>query len=223
MCCTHPAENTGRKKSPSAHHRTILLGYICATKDVSTVGKNLLNSNTCPHNMVNIGPLKADIGLGVWGTSANFNGFCVFASLLHRYRSVEVNQTLHYVWPSPGLLHYIYIFGGCCLLTEFCPVQNSVCILLYWLPALLYDTRAVGVSRSLWRGIFMRQGGHPVRHWAVKLCSCLGFNLYVYELLKVNFGVLILLSNYKTNNVYCIIEAVFIACRHSHFKTMQKQ
>ena len=39
--------------------------------------KKLLNSNsssTCPHNMVNFGPLTAEIGSGVWGTPANFNG-----------------------------------------------------------------------------------------------------------------------------------------------------
>jgi len=32
MCCTRLAGNTGRKKSPSAHHRTTLLDYIFATK-----------------------------------------------------------------------------------------------------------------------------------------------------------------------------------------------
>ena len=32
MCCTRLAENTGRKKSPSGHHRTALSGYIFATK-----------------------------------------------------------------------------------------------------------------------------------------------------------------------------------------------
>ena len=33
--------------------------------------------------MVNFGPLTAEIGSGVWGTLANFNGFCVLAALLH--------------------------------------------------------------------------------------------------------------------------------------------
>jgi len=42
----------------------------------------------------------------------NFNVFRVLASLPHRRRSTEVNETLHGVWPSPGLVHYIYIFGG---------------------------------------------------------------------------------------------------------------
>jgi len=40
--------------------------------------KNLLSSNissTCPHNMVNFGPLVAEIVSLVWGTPGNFNGF----------------------------------------------------------------------------------------------------------------------------------------------------
>ena len=81
-------------------------------KHVSTIGKNL-NSNissTCPHNMV--GPLTAEICWQVWGTPANFNGFRVSASLLQRRRSPEANETLHSVWPSPGLVHNIYIFRG---------------------------------------------------------------------------------------------------------------
>ena len=48
----------------------------------------------------------------VWSTPANFNGFRVLASLLHRRRSTEVNETLHDVWPTPALLHYIYIWSG---------------------------------------------------------------------------------------------------------------
>jgi len=62
--------------------------------------------------MLNFGQLIAEICSGVWGTPANFNGFRVLASLLQRRRSTEVNQTLHDVWPSPRLLHYIYIFVG---------------------------------------------------------------------------------------------------------------
>jgi len=77
--------------------------------------KNLLNSNiacTCPHKMVNFSPLTADICWQVWGTPANFNGFHVLASLLHRRRSLEANQTLHDLWPSPGLVHYTYTLWG---------------------------------------------------------------------------------------------------------------
>jgi len=59
------------------------------------------------------------------------------ASLLQRRRSTEANQTLHNVWPLPGLVDYIYIFGDCCSVMEFCQVQNSLCVLAsfalsYW-------------------------------------------------------------------------------------------
>ena len=60
------------------------------------------------------------------------------ASLLQRRRSSEANQTLHDVWPSPALVHCIYIFGGSWPVTEFCPVQNSLYVqvlrssILYW-------------------------------------------------------------------------------------------
>jgi len=60
--------------------------------------KNLLNSNissTRSFNMMNLGQLMAEISWRVWGTPANFNGFRVLAALLHRRRSMEVNQTLH--------------------------------------------------------------------------------------------------------------------------------
>jgi len=75
-----------------------------------------------------LGPLMAEIGLPVWGTPANFNRFRVLPLLLQRRYSPEANQTLHDVWPSPGLVQYIYIFGGSCSRTEFGQVQNSLCI-----------------------------------------------------------------------------------------------
>jgi len=69
--------------------------------------KNLLNSNrssTCPYNVVNFGLLTADNDCFFSCTPANFNGFRALASLLHRRRSPEVNQTVHDIWPSPGRL-----------------------------------------------------------------------------------------------------------------------
>jgi len=75
-----------RQNSPSGHHRTTLSGYIFTTKArIDNRKENLLNSNispTCLHNMANFDPLKAEIGLPVWGTPAIFNGFRVLASLL---------------------------------------------------------------------------------------------------------------------------------------------
>ena len=118
------------QESPSGHHLTTLSGYIFATKAcIDNRKKNLLSSNissTCPHNMVNVGPLAAEIVSLVWGTPSNFNGFRVLSTFLQRRRSTEVNQTLHYVWPSPGQVRYIYTFGISCPLTEFCHVQNSL-------------------------------------------------------------------------------------------------
>jgi len=59
--------------------------------------KNLLSSSvssTCPHSMVNFGPLAAEIGLVVWCTPPNFNGFHILVVLLHGTPVVGVSQTL---------------------------------------------------------------------------------------------------------------------------------
>jgi len=143
MCCKRLAENTGHKKiaknSPFAHHRTTLSGYIFAMKAcIDNRKKNLLNSHsffTCPDNMVNFGSLTPEVRWRVWGTPANFNRFRILASLLHQRRSTEVNQTLHGVWPSPGLIHYIYVFE---ILTQRnfarCKIHfaSKSCVLLHW-------------------------------------------------------------------------------------------
>jgi len=86
------------KKSPSAHHRTTLSGYIFTTKArIDNRKKNLLSSNTSStslHNMVNFGVLAAEIDAVVWGTRANFNGFRALAAWLHGSQVVGVSQTL---------------------------------------------------------------------------------------------------------------------------------
>jgi len=140
--------------------------------------EKMLNSNissTCLHNMANFGALTAEIGSVVWGTPANFNGFRVLPSLLQRRRSPEANQTLYDVWPSPGLVLYIYIFLDSCPLREFCQVQSSLYVQVLRSPilaALMYSTALEQwASEKLRRGIFRRQGGYPVRHWAVELSS----------------------------------------------------
>jgi len=59
--------------------------------------EKLLNSNispTCPHNMVNFGPLAAEICWRVWGTPTHFNVFRVLPSLLHGILVMGVSQTL---------------------------------------------------------------------------------------------------------------------------------
>jgi len=143
MCCTQLAENTGCKKSPKICHLGTITQLCRAVslqiKHVSTIAKkNLLNSNIssrCPHNMANFGPLTAEIVSLVWGTPANFSGFHILSSLLQRCRSTEENQTLHAVWPSPGLVHYTFS-GALAPGRNFarCKIHftSKFCVLLYW-------------------------------------------------------------------------------------------
>jgi len=100
-CCTRLAENTERKNDAKNRHPGTI-PQLCPAissqlRHVSTIGKNLLNSNmssTCSHNMVNFGPLVAEICWQVWGTPANLNGFRVLAALLHGIPVLGVSQTL---------------------------------------------------------------------------------------------------------------------------------
>jgi len=84
------AGNAGPKKWPKSRHLGTI-AQLCRAissqlRHVSTIGKNLLSidmSTTYPHNMVNFGPLAAEICWRVWGTPENFNWFRVLAVLLH--------------------------------------------------------------------------------------------------------------------------------------------
>jgi len=97
-CCTWLSGNAGRKtiakKSPSAHHRTTLSGYIFANKTHIDWEKNLLSSNIsfrCPHNMVNFGLLEAKINPVVWAPPLISTAF---ASWQRYSEVVGVSQTL---------------------------------------------------------------------------------------------------------------------------------
>jgi len=100
MCCSRLAANTWCKKVAKNRHLGTI-AQLCRAlssqlRHVLTIGKNLLSSNissTCPHNMVNFGPLAAEIISLVLGTPANFNGFCFLAALLHGTLVVGVSQT----------------------------------------------------------------------------------------------------------------------------------
>jgi len=122
------------QKSPSTHHRTDCRAISSQLRYISTIGKNLLNSNmssTCPHNMVNFRPLTAEIGSGVWGTPANVNGFRVLAALLHVTSSgrqpnfAALNRRRHLYSagrPSRWALAHILVFFflGLMLEQSFC-------------------------------------------------------------------------------------------------------
>ena len=121
MCSTRLAVNTGRKNRHFGTIAQLCRAISSQLRHVSTIGKKLLNSNTsstCSDNMVNFGLLKVEICWQVWGTPANFNGFCVLAVLLHGTLVVGVSQTLrrwtegtnyirqgsHHVWHWPTFL-----------------------------------------------------------------------------------------------------------------------
>ena len=122
MCCTRLAGNTGlkndAKKSPSAHHCTTLLGHIFATKACIDNRKKLVKQQylpTRPYNMVNFGPLVAEIVSLVWGTPANFNGFRVLAPLLYS-QTAALNRGRHRYSagrPSRWALAHILVMWTC--------------------------------------------------------------------------------------------------------------
>jgi len=86
MRYTRLAANTRRNNRHLGTMEQLCQAISSQLRHVSTIGKKFLSSNTssiCPGNMVNFGPLTAEIGSGVWGTRANFNWFRVLAALLH--------------------------------------------------------------------------------------------------------------------------------------------
>jgi len=103
MCCRWVAGNAGPKKSPKIRDLGTI-AQLCRAissqlKNTSTIGKKLVKQQDLLHmlhNMVNFGPVAAEIGPVVWGTPINFNGFCVLAELLHGTLLLGVSQTLRH-------------------------------------------------------------------------------------------------------------------------------
>ena len=172
------------KKSPSAHHRTILLGCIFATKACIDNRKKILwssnISSTCLHNMANFGLLAAEICWRVWCTHQISTGFASWlrycSDVAHR-RPTKLCTTFGRLWASTLYIHC----RGSCPLTEFCQVQNSLCVQVLrsrnyigsvtvrhssngrqpnfasWCKEWNYGTFADGVT-------YIRLGGHHVGH-----------------------------------------------------------
>jgi len=79
------------------HHRTTLSRHIFATKARIDNQKKIVKQQYLlhmSHNMLNFGPLTAEICWQVWGTPANFNEFRVLAALLNGTLVVGISQTL---------------------------------------------------------------------------------------------------------------------------------
>jgi len=115
-----------RQKSPSGHHPTTLSGYIFVTKAcIDSRKKNLLSSNissTCPYNMVNFGPLAAEMVSLVWGTPGNFNGFrvlllVVVVVMYHMWSVYRISYLTGNVVSLPGHLNCMFS-GSCCWFTS---------------------------------------------------------------------------------------------------------
>ena len=142
--------------------------------------------------MVNFGPLAAETGSLVWGTPANFNGFRVLASIVTSATSLNGSQPtfvrcLAVSWAGTLYIH----FRGLLPLTEFCQVQNSVCVQVLRcpiLPALLHGTRVVGVSQTaaLSRGRHLYTAGRPSR-WALAHISSYSYCDFVRTLHKAQW------------------------------------
>ena len=114
MCCMQLAENTGCKKSPSVHHRTMLSDCMFATKAcINNQKKNLLNSNissTCPHNTVNFRPLTAEIDWRVFGAPQQIStvsclGFVTAPKSLNGRQPNSV-QCLAVSWAGTLYIHF---------------------------------------------------------------------------------------------------------------------
>ena len=133
--------NTGRKNYAKNRHLRIIAQSCVSSqrRHVLTIVKTLLNSNifsTCLHNMVNFDPLTAEIGWQVWGTTANFKGFRVLASLLYRPSlnrgQPNLARCLAVCWANTLYIH----FCGLLLQRNYarCKIHfaSKSCVLLYW-------------------------------------------------------------------------------------------
>jgi len=152
MCCMLKI-NDAKITKKNRHLRTIAQGCPVISsqrRHLLTIGKNLLNSNISSTYVLTNGCDRL-VSLGHPSKFQRVSRLGFVRPILHRRRSTEVNQTLHDVWPSPGLVEYIYTFGGSCPLTEFCHVQNPLCVQVLRSPmlaALLHGTRITSSDRQ---------------------------------------------------------------------------
>ena len=90
MCYAQLAGNAGPKKSSKSHHQGTIAQrsrpISSQLEHISTIGKKLIIQQCLPtglHNMMNFGPLTAEVCWRLWGTPENFSGFRVLAAFLH--------------------------------------------------------------------------------------------------------------------------------------------
>jgi len=149
------------KKSPSENHRTTLSGYIFAIKACIDNWTKFIKQQYLLHMFLQYGELRPT------------NGWDLLASLEHPSKFQRVSRLAFVTAPTSlnggqqnfagclavswaGTLYIgLYTFWGSCPVTEFCLLQNSLCVQVLRSPilaALLRGTRAAAVSQTLWRG-----------------------------------------------------------------------
>jgi len=98
-------------------------------RHVLTIGKTLVKQQYLlhlPHNMVNFGPVAAEVGSGVWGIPANFNRFRALAALLHGTLVVGVSKLRGIEQRAPP------IFGRAAIMLGIGPHSSFVLFLLFF-------------------------------------------------------------------------------------------
>ena len=164
------------KTLPSWHNRTTSSGCIFATKACIDNWKKLFKQQYLLQMSPQYRRLMAEMSWWVGGTQQIWTGFASWlrycSDIAHRSPTKLCTIFGHLLgWYTI----YGYIFGCCCSLTEFCLVENSLCIQVLHSPilaALLHGTRAAGSPKlcgvvqgmELWnfrRGRHLYSAGRP--------------------------------------------------------------
>jgi len=141
------------KNSPSAHYRTTLSGYIFATKTCIDNRKKFIEQHYVLQMSLQYGECRPTNGwdrFGSLGHPSKFQrvscvGFVTAQTSLNRLNGGQPNfaRCLAVSWAGTICIH----FRGHLPLTEFCKVQNSLCVQFLCSPilaALLHGSRVVG-------------------------------------------------------------------------------
>jgi len=172
------AENTESKKSQKIHHvRTI--AQICRAislqlRQVSTIGKKIVKQQYLFHISSQYGELRPTSGCDQFGCLGYPSKFSTgFTSWLRYYSDVTQRKPTKLCTMFGHLLGcYLYThFRGSCPVTEFCKVQNSLCVqvLLTYIGSITAWHSSSGRQpnfETLSTGRYLYSAGQPSR-WAL--------------------------------------------------------
>jgi len=137
----------------------------------------LLNSNissTCSHNMVNFGLLTLR-SVREFGHPSKFQPVVRFGfAILNWRRATEVNQTLHDVWPSPRLVHYIYI------LVALAPSRNSARCKIHFAPNLAFSYIGMIIAWHSSSGFSLSSATCNIKYTSPRI-HLIGYGFYSYQ------------------------------------------